>query len=371
MATTNFGLLTNEQKTIWSTDMWSQARNLSFINKFLGKDENSVIQHVTDLTKTQRGARAVITLVNDLEGDGVVGDRTLKGNEEAMRSSDIVIQIDQLRHGNANEGRMAEQKSIVRFREQSKNKLAYWYSDRIDQLAFLSLSGVPYTMKCSGGLRNSREFGYLEFAPTPQDAPTAKRFARWNGTSKQIEVGVGNGSITAADVPMWEMFVQMKAYAKENYIRGIREKGGEESFHVFLSPTAMAKLKLDPTYMQNLRHARERDKDNPMFSGSVVKIDGLYLHEFRHVINTRTAAPGSKWGAGGNVDGCQVLFCGAQALGMADLGAPEWDEEYDDYKNRHGIAIAKMLGFKKPKFYTQYSGGTVEDFGVISLYTAQ
>ena len=59
MATTNFGLLTNEQKTIWSTDMWSQARNLSFINKFLGKDENSVIQHVTDLTKTQRGARAV------------------------------------------------------------------------------------------------------------------------------------------------------------------------------------------------------------------------------------------------------------------------------------------------------------------------
>lgn len=196
MATTNFGLLTNEQKTIWSTDMWSQARNLSFINKFLGKDENSVIQHVTDLTKTQRGARAVITLVNDLEGDGVVGDRTLKGNEEAMRSSDIVIQIDQLRHGNANEGRMAEQKSIVRFREQSKNKLAYWYSDRIDQLAFLSLSGVPYTMKCSGGLRNSREFGYLEFAPTPQDAPTAKRFARWNGTSKQIEVGVGNGSIT-------------------------------------------------------------------------------------------------------------------------------------------------------------------------------
>ena len=31
-----------------------------------------------------------------------------------------------------------------------------------------------------------------------------------------------------------------------------------------------------------------------MFSGSVVKIDGLYLHEFRHVINTRTAASGSK-----------------------------------------------------------------------------
>ena len=45
MATTNFGLLTDEQKTAWSLDFWKQARNLSFINKFLGKDSNAVIQH--------------------------------------------------------------------------------------------------------------------------------------------------------------------------------------------------------------------------------------------------------------------------------------------------------------------------------------
>ena len=74
MAVTNFGLLTDEQKTTWSMDFWSQARNLSFINKFLGKSENSVIQHITELKKSEKGARAVITLVADMEGDGVVGD---------------------------------------------------------------------------------------------------------------------------------------------------------------------------------------------------------------------------------------------------------------------------------------------------------
>ena len=58
MAVTNFGLLTDEQKTTWSMDFWSQARNLSFINKFLGKSENSVIQHITELKKSEKGARA-------------------------------------------------------------------------------------------------------------------------------------------------------------------------------------------------------------------------------------------------------------------------------------------------------------------------
>lgn len=368
MAVTNFGLLTDEQKTTWSMDFWSQARNLSFINKFLGKSENSVIQHITELKKSEKGARAVITLVADMEGDGVVGDRTLKGNEERLKSYEQVIRIDQMRNANHNEGRMADQKSIVSFREQSRDKLAYWASDRIDQLAFLTMSGVSYTMHNDGRVRVGSDLKNLEFAADVKP-PTSKRAFRWDKTAGLILNGA-TADLAAEDTPTWEMLVALKAYAKDNYIRGIREQGGEETFHVFLSPMAMAKLKLDPTYMQNLRHAQTRDGSNPLFSGSTVKVDGLYLHEHRHVYNTRGAAVGSKWG-GGAVDGCQILFCGAQALGMADIGNAYWDEEYDDYKNSQGISIGKILGFLKPQFTTQYSGGTVEDHGLISVYTAQ
>ena len=375
MANTNFALLTDEQKTIWSLDFWSQARNLSFINKFMGKGSNSMIQHITELKKTEKGARAVITLVADMEGDGVAGDRVLKGNEERLKSYDQVIQIDQLRNANHNEGRMADQKSIVNFREQSRDKLAYWMADRLDQLAFLTLSGLDYTVYNSGGVRVGSDLKNLEFAKDVK-APSAKRAFRWakNTTGDLSEgtlvQGEGTSNVVATDTPTWNMLVKLKAYAKDNYIRGIRENGGEESFHVFLTPQAMARLKLDPNFMQNLRHAQTRDASNPLFSGSTVKIDGLYLHEYRHVVNTRNAAAGSKWG-GGTVDGCQMLFCGAQAMGMADLGNPSWDEEYDDYKNSSGIAIAKIMGFLKPQFRTQYSGGTVEDHGVISVYLAQ
>jgi N4-gp56 family major capsid protein len=371
MSYTNFATLTSEQKTTWARDLWAQARNQSFINSFLGRDSNSMIQHITELKKSEKGARAVITLLTDLEGDGIAGDRTLEGNEEAMKSFDQVIRLDQLRHANRHEGRMADQKSVVSFREESRDKLAYWLSDRIDQLAFLTLAGIDYSKRNAGGTRVGSDLPYLEFA-ADLTAPSAKRYARWDGASnKVLSWGTGSTSVTTSDTPTWGMFVQAKAYAKDNYIRGIKSKGGEEVYHAFLSPSAMAKLKLDDTYLQNLRYAVTRGDENNLFTGTSVKIDGIVLHEFRHVPNTRLAPSGSKYGSSGTVDGCQILFCGAQALGMADIGNPEWVEKGFDYENQQGISTGKILGLKKPQFYSQYSGGTTEDFGVLSLYVAQ
>ena len=374
MSFTNFATLTNEQKTTWSKQLWRQARNQSFIGKFMGTDANSMVQHITELKKSEKGARAVITLLTDLEGDGVAGDRTLEGNEEAMKSFDQVIRLDQIRHANRHEGRMADQKSVVEFRSNSRDALAYWLSDRIDQIAFLTLGGMSYGNKTSGGLRTGSDLTALEFAQDVS-APTSKRLFTWDKASMSLKDPTQktnlSASFLAADTPCWELFVQLKAYAKDNYVRGLREDGGEETFHVFLSPQGMAKLKLDPTYLLNLRHAQPRGANNPLFTGGSVKIDDIYIHEFRHVPNTRTAASGSKWGNLGTVDGCRMLFCGAQAMGMADIGNPEWVEKGFDYENQQGISTGKILGFLKPKFYTQYSGSTVEDFGVIAVDVAQ
>jgi len=88
------------------------------------------------------------------------------------------------------------------------------------------------------------------------------------------------------------------------------------------------------------------------------------------VPNTRLSASGAKWGAGSAIDGSVVLFCGAQAMGMADIGNPEWVEEEFDYGNQSGISVSKMLGFKKPVFYSQYEK-TTEDFGVLSIYVGK
>jgi len=122
-----------------------------------------------------------------------------------------------------------------------------------------------------------------------------------------------------------------------------------------------------------LQHAQKRSDSNPLFTGDFVDVDGVMIHEYRHVPNTVGAASGSKYGATGVLEGCQVLFCGAQALGMADLGMPDWVEDEDDYENQQAISVSKIFGFLKPRFSTLYgaSAGTEQDFGVMSVYIAQ
>ncbi len=370
MAQTNFAALTDEQLTAWSRDFWRYARNMSFVYRFAGTGSNSLIQKVTDLTKTKKGTRAIMTLLADMQGDGVTGDYDLEGNEEALRSFDISITMDQLRFANVNKGRLAEQKSVVNFRMASKEAIGYALADRIDQMAFLTLSGVAYTRKNNGALRPVLQTGQnlsdLEFA-ADVSAPTSDRFLRWDASNGLV--AGDTAALEAADKIAYKTIVQLKAFAKDNYIRGVRGKGGDEIYHMFVTPTQMADLKLDSDFLANVRNAGNRGDSNPLFAGSSsLMVDGVMIHEFRHVYNTSRAT--TKWGAGGNVEGARALFCGAQALGMADIGNPEMVEEEFDYGNRPGISIGKIFGFRKPKFYSDVSG-SVQDFGVITVDTAQ
>ena len=384
MALTNFGTLSGDQLQTWSRDFWKVARNQSFINQFAGTGSNAMVQRVTELTKNNKGTKANITLLADMTGDGITGDFTLEGNEEALRAYDISIELDQLRFANRIAGRMTDQKTVVNFREQSRDALAYAMADRCDQLAFLTLSGVAYTSKNNGALRtvvggavNGQELVDLEFA-SDVSAPTGDRHRRWDATN-----GLVAGDTTAvipADKISYSTIVNLKAYAKDNYIRGIRGAGNQETFHMFVTPQQMASLKLDSDFLANVRNAGVRGSANGLFCGtSSLMVDGVMIHEFRHVFNTSGAttgtssnagAAGYKWGADANVVGGRALFCGAQALALADIGLPEMVEDTFDYGNQSGISVGKIFGMRKPKYNSDISG-SVQDFGVIALDTAQ
>jgi len=88
MALTNFGMLSGDQLQTWSRDFWRVARNMSFVNQFAGTGQNALVQRVTELTKSEKGTKANITLLADMTGDGITGDNTLEGNEEALRAYD-------------------------------------------------------------------------------------------------------------------------------------------------------------------------------------------------------------------------------------------------------------------------------------------
>ena len=358
MANTNFAALTSEQLTIWSRDFWRVARNMSFINQFAGSGSNAMVQRISELTQSEKGARAVLTLLADMTGDGIVGDNTLEGNEESLRAFDIVVQLDQLRFANRLSGRMNDQKSVVNFREHSRDALAYAMADRMDQLAFLSVSGIGYTLKNNGSLRpvmnSGQNLGDLAFS-SDVTAPTSNRHRRWDATNGLVAGDVT--AVAAADKMEYSTIVALKAFAKDNYIRGLRGAGNEEMYHLFVTPQVMASLKLDTDFLANVRNAGVRGPSSSLFSGSSsLMVDGVMVHEFRHVFNTTGATTGAsanagsagyKWGANANVNGSASIFAGAQALAMADIGIPEIVEDSFDYGNQNGISIGKIFGLKK------------------------
>lgn len=359
MSMTNFAALTPQQKLVWSKDVWKAARDQMFIKKFTGTSESSMIQRVTELTKTEKGEQCIIHLVADLVGDGVIGDNEREGNEEAMQSYSQIITIDQLSHSVKNKGKLAEQKTVIKFRETGKDRLAYWLANRTDQLAILTMSGIGYGFQNNGAARVNSPFPNLAFA-SDVSAPSAARSLMWDGTALAVS---NTASIASTFVLTYKAIVDMIAYAKEHYVKPLMS-GGKEYYVILMHPNSLAQLKKDADYQRAVTTALPRDANNPFFTGATVTIDGAVIHEHRLVYTTKGATV--KWGAGSLINGTRTLLCGAQALAMADLGPAEWDEKTFQYGSQQGINIDKMVGFLKPKFHSIYDG-TVEDFGVVAV----
>lgn len=366
MASTNFGALTENQLKVWSKTFWREARNKTFLMSFAGNSSNAMVQRITELRKTVDGDRAVITMVNEATGDGVVGDNQLEGNEEALSQNDMVITLDQWRHAHKNSGKMNDQRTIVNFREAAKDQLTYRASDVMDQLGFLTLSGVSYAYKTDGTPRVGSQLPQLKYADDVA-APTSKRHYRWDKTDGLV--AGDTTAVAAEDTPTWAMLVDAKAKAVNEYIRPMRSDDGVEVYNVFMTPDGIAKLKKDPDFLAAWQHAQKRGEENPLFKGTKhggrrgIYIDGLNILEYRNVYHP------SNWGAG-SVKGQRILLCGAQALAFADLGMAEWEEKKFDYQNVLGISVGKIFGFLKPQLFSTYAQSK-QDFGVMCIDTAR
>lgn len=359
---TNFAALTPKQKIVWSRETWQAARDAMFCKRFMGADQNSMIQRITELTMTEKGEQVLMQLVADLVGDGVASDNEREGQEEEMKSYAQILSIDLISHGVRSKGKLAEQKTVIDFRKTGRDRLAYWLGNRVDQLVFLTMSGISYAFQNNGAPRVGSAFPTLAFA-ADVSAPTSKRNVMWDGTSLALS---NTASITTAYVPKYAMIVDTIALAKERYIKPLMSQG-KEYYVMLVAPGTLAALKKDPDYQRAVvAVATKSGMDSPWFTGATVTVDGAVLHEHRLVYNTKGAASGSKWGSGGLVNGTRTLLCGAQALGFADIGTPSWVEKLFQYESAPGINVDKMFGLLKPKFFSIYDNSE-EDFGVLAI----
>src|SRR5882762_5469669 len=141
MATTSYGVNNALAVKLWSKKLAHEALKETFIYKFIGDDENSVIQ-IKEETGKSAGDRITIGLRMQLTGDGVAGDGTLEGNEEALTTYSDNILIDQLRHAVRSAGKMSEQRVPFSVREEARGGLQDWFAGRMDAAFFNQVGGV-------------------------------------------------------------------------------------------------------------------------------------------------------------------------------------------------------------------------------------
>lgn len=377
MAKTNFATLLTEQKKVWTRDVWRQAREKMVMSRYMGTSHNSMIHRITELSRDSRGMEAVVHLVPDHGYDGIIGDNTLTGNEVPLTAHQDKLTIDMLRQAHTNTGKLNDQETVINFREQARDQLSYWLADRMDQMFFMTLAGLDFAKNIDGSARKAQgtagttnTLGDLAF--NYKLAPTSERhfMCAPNGEIKLSDTT----TITAECKLSYAHIVRLNALAKMSYMRGIKQSGGDEVFHLFVHPLAMSELKLDPDFINNCRHAGTRGSSNTLFAGAnTFIVDGLTITETRYIPNTLGLAAGSKWGASGaaNIDGCMALLCGAQAVGFIDLDAPSWDErDHFDYGNFYGISYGKTFGMKKMQFKDNKGSkdrAVKQDYGVIRI----
>lgn len=365
---TDFGALTDLQKKVWSLQISKQGRDDNFwmSNGFMGgstDDTSKPIQKITELTKTEKGTQAVMPLIGDISG-GVVGDNQLEGNEQNILADAQTIQIDQLRNGCRSKGRMSEQATVIRFRVQARDVLAFWLADLIDELMFLVAAGRAFTLNTDGSTRSTSQIPSLSFAGDVVAASTNRLMYAGAATSE--------ATFTTADTFTWDLVTQAKSFAKRKRIRPIRA-GGKSYYILVLSTEQCRDLEKTSDYKSIQAQAMPRGMDNPLFNNAKKVINEVVIYDHQKVFNTLGLASGSKWGAASTVDGAQAMLMGAQAMGYAALddGTPGMDEsDNTDYGNRPALGIHRIVGMLKPQFKSKYDANSREDYGFVTIKSA-
>lgn len=339
MAATEYGVNHPLAVKLWSRKLFLEALKATWFSKFIGTDSNSLVQLQSD-TQKGPGDRIDIGLRMQLTGDGVTGDETLEGQEEALTTYDFSIFIDQLRHAVRSKGRMSEQRVPFNVREEARNGLTDWWAGRMDEAFFNQLCGYTTETKLARtGLQ----------APVAPDSDHIM-FAGSEASEASLSATTTH-ALKLSDIDK----MVAKAKTLSPLIRPLRI-GGTDHYCLFLHPFQVYQLRQDATTAGNwidIQKAAMQGGDvanNPIFSGALGIYNNVILHEAQRITPiVGTPASGSR------TDFRRAVLAGAQAIALAygQNGGPnkmEWVEELFDYGNQLGVSAALIHGIAKTRF---------------------
>lgn len=349
MAVTSFATGDALAVKLWSKKVSVEALKATWVFKFMGKDDSSVIQIYDDTSKGP-GDRIRIPLRRLLSGDGIQGDATLEGNEERINYFSDDLFINQLRHAVREGGRFSRQLIPFEVREHCRLSLQDWWADRIDTWFFNQIAG-------NTNQTDTRYTGHQVCIAADSD-----HLMRAGG--KTTDASISNTATCKFTLTLIDVAVE-KAKTLEVPIRPIMV-GGEQKYVLFMHPFQVTDMRTNTSTGQwaDLQKAAMQGgliSKNPIYTGALGEYNGVIMH-------SAVRLPGFSAGTALTANtGRVAVLCGAQAAVMAfgRENAPErynWVEDYFDYENQFGVAAGCIAGMKK----TVFNGS---DFATIAIKT--
>lgn len=338
----------------WDDKFFMEYVRENRFKRYMGTDENSIIQLKEDLTK-KKGDKVTFAAVNKLTGAGVTGNTTLEGNEEELDTRSMAVTVAPLRHAVAVTN-WDEQKSTIELRDTAKMALKMWSMEKMKTAiitALGSINGVAYAdaseaQKDAWLVDNSDRvlFGATKSNASSNDHSTS--LANIDNTSDKLSPAI---------ISLAKRIAQSASPA----IRPIRLNEDEEWFVMFCGPQAFRDLSNDTTMTQANRDARTRGMDNPLFTGGSLIWDGVIIREIPEIAAV----------SNGTIDCNPNYLVGAQALGIAWAQRTKTTTQVTDYGFRNGVGVQEMRGIEKLLFGS--GAGDTDDLkqhGVVTVWTA-
>lgn len=332
--------------TQWDSDFFAEYVRDNRFKRYMGTNENAIIQLIEDLT-VKRGGNVVLTLIAKLVGSGVTGNNLLEGNEEALANYDFSIAVDTLRHAVAVTDH-EQQFTEIELRNAAKTMLKLWAMEKMRDgiiAALASIDGIAY------GTANA----------TQRNTWLTNNSDRvLFGSAVSNNTGVHATSLQNIDNTADKLTRQVVSLAKRRaqtanpIIRPVRVAEDEEAYVMFANSMAFRDLREDLSTIH--KDAMERGKNNPLFRGGDLLWDNVVIRE----------VPEIPLLAGAGADGIQVgpnYLCGAQALGVAWAKRTKSTTDVRDYGFVKGVGIHEMRGVEKCRFNNK-------DHGVLTVFAA-
>lgn len=336
----------------------AMVRKSYFERKFVSTDDNSIIQRKTELD-SDAGDKVSFDLSVQLRGRPTSGDNRVDGKEENLKFYSDEVCIDQLRHAVSAGGKMTRKRTAHDLRRVAKDRLSDYWSQYIDELHFIYLSGQR-------GVNPDfiEGLNYSGHANNPLQAPDANHIL-YGGAA------LSKATITSSDI-MSRTTIE-RAGVKAKMMRALDPSqanmmpvnvDGETRYVMLMSPFQEHDLRTNDNggwldIQKALATAEGRN--SPLCKGGLGMINNIVLHSHESVIRF------SDYGAGANLPASRALFLGRQAAVVAYGTAGglrfTWKEDdTKDYGNEPTVVAGTIIGVKK----TRFNGA---DFGVLAVDT--